>query len=73
MVSRVKWDQQVPMLLFQSEDFVKRCREVENMESWKEIAEKVNKQFGTDDKTGKQCRERYVNYIRFNNKVDQLN
>lgn len=36
------------------------------MKSWKMIAVKVNDVFPNRNRNGKQCRERYMNYVRFN-------
>lgn len=33
--------------------------------TWNEIAEEMNKQFPDKSRTGKQYRERYVNYVQF--------
>lgn len=37
------------------------------MSSWKLISQIINKNFLNKFRTGKQCRERYINYVRFNN------
>ena len=33
--------------------------------SWKKIAEILNENFSNSSRSGKQCRDRYINYIRF--------
>ena len=58
MATRGKWTTQ-------EEEFVKQLRERENIQSWKEIAEKLNQYFPDMCMSGKQCRERYINYVRF--------
>lgn len=40
--------------------------------SWKKIAEILNKRFTGNGRTGKQCRDRYTNYIRFTEENPKL-
>ncbi len=40
--------------------------------SWKKIAEILNKRLTSNGRTGKQCRDRYTNYIRFTEENPKL-
>lgn len=44
--------------------FLKELKENKNARSWTLIAETINERFGKQDKNGKQCRERYINFVR---------
>ena len=50
------------------EEFLKHLKNTERVESWKQIAEKMCEQFQDTVRSGKQCRERYINYARFDQK-----
>ena len=63
--SRLQWTFQVLFSLTQEEKLLRNLREDENLSSWKEIAKVINKNFPNKSRTGKQCRERYINYVRF--------
>lgn len=62
-----KWSPEVHFTLIQEEKALKELREIQNSKNevnWEEIARRMNIQFETQ-KTAKQCRERYVNYLKF--------
>ena len=40
-------------------------REKTHLMSWKELAKCLNHEFPSLNISGKQCRERYINYLRF--------
>ena len=58
MCSRLNWN-------LEEEQYIKVLREVEQIVSWKKIAQILNQKFTDSVRTGKQCRDRYINYIRF--------
>lgn len=40
-------------------------KEEHNISSWKKIAQILNEKMPESVRTGKQCRDRYINYVRF--------
>ena len=68
MGSRIKWTAEVNSILNQEEEYLKHLKDTQRVESWKEIAEKMGEEFQGSAWSGKQCRERYINYARFDEK-----
>lgn len=40
-------------------------KEEQKLKSWKYISTIINEQYPDKNRNGKQCRERYMNYVRF--------
>lgn len=45
-------------------------REQKGINSWTAISKELNKLFENKNRSGKQCRERFMNYIRFSKNLD---
>lgn len=58
MASRLNWT-------IEEENMLKILKEEDNISSWKKIAQILNDKFPDSSRTGKQCRDRYINYVRF--------
>lgn len=65
MNSRLNWT-------FQEENLIKALKEEQNIASWKKIAQILNERFQDTSRTGKQCRDRYINYVRFSTEAPKL-
>lgn len=65
MPSRLNWS-------FEEENLLKTLKEVENFSSWKKIAQILNDRFLDSSRSGKQCRDRYINYVRFGSECPKI-
>lgn len=65
MPSRLNWRPE-------EENLLKTLKEEENIQSWKKIAQILNEKFPDSSRSGKQCRDRYINYVRFNSKCPKI-
>lgn len=65
MTSRLNWT-------FEEENLIRTLKEDDNISSWKKIAQVLNEKFTDTTRTGKQCRDRYINYVRFSSGSPKL-
>lgn len=65
MTSRLNWTNE-------EENLIKILKEEDNVTSWKKIAQFLNEKFPDTTRTGKQCRDRYINYVRFSSDSPKL-
>lgn len=65
MTSRLNWTNE-------EENLIKILKEDDNVTSWKKIAQVLNEKFADTTRTGKQCRDRYINYVRFSSDSPKL-
>lgn len=61
--TRLGWTSQVYFTSIQEENTIKDLYEVKGEKSWTTIAQKIFQQ-GGQKRSGKQCRQRYKNYIK---------
>lgn len=56
--------------MIKEELFLRIQREQNGLNNWTVISKEFNKAFNNKNRSGKQCRERYMNYARFSENYD---
>lgn len=65
----MKWTEEVFLFLTQESELLKELRNKYCKNSWEKIAKELNSSnINKTKKTGRQCRERYINCFKFNEK-----
>lgn len=65
MKSRLNWKPEVIIPIIQEDKMIRYLRNEEKIASWNTLAERLNFHFPENERSGKQCRERYSNTARF--------
>ena len=65
MASKLNWTIEVNLFVTKEEKMLKELKRQDDSNDWSNIADKLNALFLGKNKTGKQCRERFINHVQY--------
>ena len=65
MTSKLNWTIEVNLFVTKEEKMLKEFKRQDDSNDWSSIADKLNVLFLGKSKTGKQCRERFINHVQY--------